>query len=658
MPNSFASIFQEAAYAFIKREDAREAHSKAEADRNKVAEYFNAFPVMRDRYEGRLENTRKELARANRGLEIKSRPLETICLEFARENCAKKELEPMVPFLRQLRHEFGTSDSLAQFLKSSLSPSTNLSQPQQSAAKPDELQRLSSELANLKKQQDDEAKLRRELSGDFREYKDNSSKRLKTCEDKLEDVETSQRDLRSELDQTKEEMRRVVDDIRGVQQSLAQLQESSTKNTQNSVPTATGANLSSDVAEIKRVAQETVLTLVSRCENLQEKYLQFETRVKELELKIDSIDASPVSSDAIARLEKQLKIQDETIDSIRQSAENDTEIMMEQFTTIDASIQENKFQTSQLSADLEEQKAVIRNGMGQDKNASEVQAILGEHRTNINTLKAELQNLITRQHDYASKLHDLDRNFSTITPKLSKEIEATQTKLAKWENSLDGCLTAVAHLDQKMSAFTTKDFYERVVSSLVAINPLLFNTTGQLQHMLNENKKVSTTVQRLLVEHQQNQASEPTQQQQQYQPRQGAPDPSSTNTEAANGTAKPGEAVPSEGPGSLSQALKDIESHTRALEELTRRVDQHIETYNGKMSDIREWTIIATKKLQENSDTCGDMAREVNLIQAFLNSANESAPPAGSGQNQSQWRAVSASTAPRNPGLESDVQSE
>ncbi|KAG0641347.1 hypothetical protein HOY80DRAFT_1008559 [Tuber brumale] len=656
MPNNFASIFQEAAYAFIKREDAREAHSKAEADRNRVAEYFNAFPVMRDRYEGRLENARKELVRANRNLEIKSRPLETICLEFARENSAKKELEPIVPFLRQLRHEIGTSNSLAQFLKS-LSPSTNLSQSQQSAAKPDELQRLSRELADLRKLQEDEAKLRRELSGDFREYKDNSSKRLKTCEDKLEDVETSQRGLRSELDQTKEEMCRVVDDIRGVQQSLAQLQESNTENTQNAAPTTAGASLGSDVAEIKRVAQETVLTLVSRCENLQDKYLQFETRVKELELKIDNIDAGPVSSDDIARLEKQLKIQDETIDNIRQSTENDTEIMMEQFTAIDAGLQENNFQTSQLSADLEECKATIKNGMGQDKNASEVQAILGEHRTDINTLKAEFQNLIARQHDYASKLHDLDRN-STIMPKLSKEIEATQIKLAKWENSLDGCLTAVTHLDQKMSAFTTKDFYERVVSSLVAINPLLFNTTGQLQHMLNENKKVSTTVQRLLVEHQQNQASEPTQQQQQHQPLQGAPDPSSTNAEAANGTAKPGEAAPSEGPGSLSRALEDIESHTQALEELTRRVDQHIETYNGKMSDIREWTIIATKKLQENSDTCSDMAREVNLIQAFLNSANESAPPAGSGQNQSQWRAVSASTAPRNPGLESDVRSE
>lgn len=381
--------------------------------------------------------------------------------------------------------------------------------------------------------------------------------------------------------------------------------------------------------------------------------------MKELELKIDSISVG--SSDDIARLEKQLKIQDETIDNIRQSANSDTEVMMEQFTAIETGLQENHDQTSRISADLEEcRTTIVRNGMGQDKNASDVQAIqaiLGEYRTDINALKVEFQNLIVRHHDYASKLHDLDKNSSAITPKLSKEIEAIHTKLAKWENSLDGCLTAVTHLDQKMSAFTTKDFYERVVSSLVAINPLLFNTTNQLQHMLNENKKASTTVQRLLVEHQQHQASEPAQQQQ-HQPPQRVPDPSSANAEAANGTANTREAAPSEGPGSLSQALKDIESHTQALEALARRVDQHIETYNGKMSDIREWTISATKRLQENSDTCSNMEREIKLIQTFLNSANENAPAADSDQNQSQWRVVSASTAPRNPDLESDVQSE
>ena len=380
--------------------------------------------------------------------------------------------------------------------------------------------------------------------------------------------------------------------------------------------------------------------------------------MEELELKIDSISVGSASSDDIARLEKQLKIQDETIDNIRQSAENDTEVMMEQFTAIEAGIEENHCQTSRLSADLEECKAIVKNGMGQEKNASEIQAIqaiLAEYRTDINALKAEFQNLIVRHHDYASKLHDLDKNASVI-PKLSKEIETIHTKLAKWENSLDGCLTAVTHLDQKMSAFTTKDFYERVVSSLVAINPLLFNTTNQLQHMLNENKKASTTVQRLLVEHQQHQASEPAQQQ--YQPPQRVPGSSSTNAEAANGTANTREAAPSEGPGSLSQALKDIESHTQALETLARRVDQHIETYSGRMSDIREWTVSATKRLQENSDTCSNMEREIKVIQTFLNSANENAPAADPDQNQSQWRAVSASTAPRNPDLESDVQSE
>jgi len=382
--------------------------------------------------------------------------------------------------------------------------------------------------------------------------------------------------------------------------------------------------------------------------------------VEELELKIDSISVGSVSPDDIARLENQLKIQDETIDNIRQSAENDTEVMMEQFTAIEAGIEENHCQTSRLTADLEDCKAIVKNGMGQDKNASEVQAIqaiLGEYRTDINALKVDFQNLIVSHHDYASKLHDLDKNASAITPKLSKEIEAIHTKLAKWENSLDGCLTAVTHLDQKMSAFTTKDFYERVVSSLVAINPLLFNTTNQLQHMLNENKKASTTVQRLLVEHQQHQASEPAQQQQ-HQLLRGVPDSSSSNAEAANGTANTREAAPSEGPGSLSQALKDIESHTQALETLARRVDQHIETYSGRMSDIREWTVSATKRLQENSDTCANMEREIKLIQTFLNSAGENVPAADSDQNQSQWRVVSASTAPRNPDLESDVQSE
>ena len=233
----------------MKREDAREAHSKAEADRNRVADYFNAFPVMRDRYEGRLEEARRELTQADAVLKSKSKPLETICLEFARENSAKKELEPMVLFLRQLKHDLGTN-SLAQFIKSFLPPSAGLSQSQQSAAKPDELQRFSKELADLRKQQDDEAKLRRELSENIRTLKEGSNKRLKTCEDKLRDVETSQRGLRSELDQTKEEMRRVVNDLKEVQQSLAQPQESNTEKPQNAVPTAAEANPGPDAAEV------------------------------------------------------------------------------------------------------------------------------------------------------------------------------------------------------------------------------------------------------------------------------------------------------------------------------------------------------------------------------------------------------------------------
>ncbi|RPB00009.1 hypothetical protein L873DRAFT_1737344 [Choiromyces venosus 120613-1] len=659
-PNSFASVFQEAAFAFMKREDARETYNKAEADRNRVADYFNAFPVMRDRYEGRLEEARRELTQADVALKIKSKPLETICIEFARENCAKKELEPMVSFVRQLRNELGGSSSLAQFIKSAQSPSANLSQSQQPAAKHDEFLRFDRELADLRKRRDEEEKFRGELFDSFHKYKGDTNKRLKTYDDRLKEVEVSQRGLRNELKQTGGELRRVVEDIKRVQQSLAQVQESTTGKIQNDVIMADAANSGSDVAEIKKIEEGNVLPLVDRYETLQEKYQELEPRVKELELKIDNVGVGSVSSDDIARLEQQLKIQDETIDSIRQSAGAETEIMMEQFAAIDAGIQENQYQTSQLTAGLEECKALVRNEMGQDKNATEVQAIqatLGEYRTNINALKVEFQNFIAMQHDYASKLHALDKHSSTITPKLSKEIETVQTNLAKWENNLDGCLTAVTHLDQKMNSFTTKDFYERVVQSLIAINPSLFNTTNQLQHMINENKKYAATVQKLLVEHQQNQANEAIQQQQ-HQSLQGAPNSSSTHDEAANGTANPKEAVPSEGPGSLSQALKDIESHTQAIEALTRRVDQHIETYSGKMSDIREWTISATQRIQENADICGNMAQEIKQIQTYLNSPNEKVPTAEVDQNKSQWRVVSASTGPRNPDLMTDVQSE
>lgn len=291
----------------------------------------------------------------------------------------------------------------------------------------------------------------------------------------------------------------------------------------------------------------------------------------------------------IQRLEQQIQMQDEAIDTIRKTMETDTEEILNQIQLIEQKHHETSTQgTESLTA----------------------------FKTSAMFEQATLRQALEEQKGHLARFH--------------AHLERITGMATKSEKCLEGHRAAINHLDQRMNAFTTKEFYERVVQNLVAINPVLFNSTGQLQQfgsqlqiLSAEHKKVASALQNMLNIQQHQRQNQP-------QTRE-VPSP----TAESSGIARL---------NSIGQFVRKLESH---IADLDTRLTEHIKVYNTKMSDIREWTRSATQQMADNSESATGIMDEVKRLRAFLDTLRRSgSPQSGAGGAADRWRAVSTGQEP------------
>lgn len=208
----------------------------AESERNQHAEHFPSFPVMRERYEGNLNRAKKDHALAEENLKEKSEPLDRICTELARENLSMREVESVASFARQLKRDIGEASSLSQFVKS-----ISQAQQTQSSIKPADFERLSKDLKDLRKRQDEDARIHQEFAAEFRDFKSEQKikfqrqeRKLELCEieigrcnQRIERCEKLQQTLQSDIERTREDLMNALQIANSARDTAKEVQESS-----------------------------------------------------------------------------------------------------------------------------------------------------------------------------------------------------------------------------------------------------------------------------------------------------------------------------------------------------------------------------------------------------------------------------------------------
>lgn len=356
-----------------------------------------------------------------------------------------------------------------------------------------------------------------------------------------------------------------------------------------------------------------------------------EREIKDLQQKVSTLEVSETARESrktpredkvgfpldyatkadILRLESQILGQDGTIDTLRNGAEADTEKILEVFANLDQKTQNHIQATGEKFQTLEQ--------------------VTNEQITNL----LAMQESIKKQYsvDLKGAGDKFATHFANFHTKFATDVERLDARVGYVESQLEGHILAINHVDQRMNNFTTKDFYERVVQSLVAMNPLLFNYTTQLNNVANEMKAIKETVR--ILGGQIKQAEQRFNQSPRLAIQEGP------NDGPSNGSLKSDRS--SEGPSpSFNAVLRDLETHANDIKKLDQRITDHIEMYVTKMNDIKEWTVSATQRLQEVTDHGTTMEDDIKELQSCLNTVyqNSGSPMQATNNSMDRWRAV------------------
>lgn len=315
----------------------------------------------------------------------------------------------------------------------------------------------------------------------------------------------------------------------------------------------------------------------------------------------------------IERLALNIKSQDEILDEFRTGAEKDTGDILEEIQKTEAHIQAT---------------------------GEKIQAVDQKINEDIVTLRTQQEEVKAKQEAELNGINDkFEQHFLSFHNKFLSEVERLDHKVAFVENQLESHVLAITHQEQRMNNFTTKDFYERVVQSLVHMNPLLFNYTNQLQLCSNEIKNVKENVRGLTsqLEAAKQRLAVVTQ----------SPRPPTQERPSIDGSSN-GAGIKSdrssEGPSSsINVILRDLEIHSNEIKKLDQQITNHIETYTAKMNDIKEWTVSATQRLADNTDSVNIAMDEIKRLRAYLSTTHQRSgspqiPPPTAAMDR--WRAV------------------
>lgn len=229
----------------------------AEKERNDHAEHFNAFPALKDRYEGNLKAAKKEHLSATETLGKKSTSLERFCGKLIEERLSQRDAESAVEFCDKIRKELGNSPSLTQFVKSSIPT------PAPAPSK-DEFQQLRNEVREMKKKQEEEEKTRQNLANEFLNYKNEQANRLRNQDNKLNRLENAQTEFKTNFERIKDELRKTSEELK---KAIAQL--IATKDSVDKLEDTSNQKGGGDVVMVDSVSEGVLSDVCKNLENIQ-----------------------------------------------------------------------------------------------------------------------------------------------------------------------------------------------------------------------------------------------------------------------------------------------------------------------------------------------------------------------------------------------------
>ena len=129
------------------------------------------------------------------------------------------------------------------------------------------------------------------------------------------------------------------------------------------------------------------------------------------------------------------------------------------------------------------------------------------HKTqaDIAKLVAELEGLTSNtmaevlklRNEYTGGLMKAGEDMQALLGASGREIQAVKDLLVREGKRIEGLDVAIRHCDDRLSLWSTNDYYEKVANLLVARIPNWFNTAQQVQHLTNNDEIHRTQLQKL-----------------------------------------------------------------------------------------------------------------------------------------------------------------
>lgn len=297
-----------------------------------------------------------------------------------------------------------------------------------------------------------------------------------------------------------------------------------------------------------------------------------------------------------------------------------------------------------------------------DSSQQELNAVAAE----LNNAKQYFQLSFTSLDQKLNSQPNFCNNLGADISKLRSDVSSSssllpmvQTELQAHQNRLEGLSVAFKHLDERLNEWNAKEFYERLVHLLLQRNPVLLNQGMQVQSIMLEQKRVQQSV--VDLQNQMKQHLNKNVKAWGSSPHQKRFENSEASTSNGDGN-KETETNNSSGDLSLHDIMKALQSQVASLNEIKQRLDDHIQAYHAKMTDIREWTISATKRMSENSDSATTVKDEIRKLYDFLRRSErdrqDSCTPhlPSPATNSERWRAINSHQTEPLRGLPDDGQ--
>jgi hypothetical protein len=302
----------------------------------------------------------------------------------------------------------------------------------------------------------------------------------------------------------------------------------------------------------------------------------------------------------------------------------------------------------------------------------------------------KLQNSTTAQavaglrKEYTTQIGTLNQSRMALEQGFGADIESIRRVVGQHENRLEALVMGVKHCDERLSEWSTKEFYEKVVGLLCQRIPSLFDIGGQLQNLVRNYQGLATKFQNMaqtqslmqqqLQQQQQHQQQHQQQQQQhqqqqhlqqqhlqhqhqqlqQQQLQQQHTNAAQSNVIQPNGTSPPlaGNA------GSTANGHPDAETIRETLRKLEetaamvgkleeasesarseaetfkKRLDEHIDEFKRNMSDIYDWSRGVVEAMSRQHDVSDSIRDDIRNLRVQLRRNKSGSPGSFAGPEE------------------------